>query len=91
MERAISLHATRRMQQRGVTPIFLDRILDNADVEHAAGDNCRLYRVTRERARSIGDDRLARFAVIWSDDTSRVVTVLPIERSRSGARYRRTH
>ena len=91
MNTQLSNHARLRTQQRGVSPSFLERILENADVERAAGDNCRLYRVARSQARALGDERLAHFAVIWSDDTGGVVTVLPIAAGRAGARYRRMH
>lgn len=87
----ISSHAGLRMQQRGVSVSFLRQILENADIERSAGDNCRLYRVTREQARSVGNDRLARFAVIWSDDSGRIVTVVPMARNHSGSRYRRPY
>jgi len=86
-----SIHASQRMQQRGITPDFLSRILEHADIERAAGDNCRLYRVARSQARALGDERLSRFAVIFSDTSGVVVTVLPVAASRSGARYRRAH
>ncbi len=91
MDCQLSRHASRRMQQRGVSPTFLVEILDNADVECPANDNCRLYRVTRELARSLGNDRLSRFAIIWSDDSGKVVTVVPVVRGRSGRSYRRNH
>jgi hypothetical protein len=77
------------MRQRGLSAPFLSRILENADVERPANDNCRLYRMTKNLARALGDDRLARFAVIWSDDSGRVVTIVPISRGRMGARYRK--
>ena len=85
----LSRHADRRMKQRGVSEAFLNDILENADVERPANDNCRLYRVTRRLARSLGDDRLARFSVIWSDDRGQVVTVVPVFRGRAGAPYRK--
>jgi hypothetical protein len=91
MDHPISRHADRRMKQRGISWSFLTKILDNADVERPANDNCRLYRVTKDIARALGDDRLSKFAVIWSDDTGRVVTVVPIARGRAGARYRNRH
>lgn len=91
MNNQLSNHARQRMQQRGVSPALLMRILDNADVERAVGDNCRLYRVARDRACALGDEKLARFAVIWSDDSGAIVTVLPIAAGRAGARYRRMH
>lgn len=91
MDQDISSHASTRMQQRGVSAMFLSTILNNANIERPAHNNCRLYRVTRDLARLLGDDRLARFAVIWSDDRGLVVTVVPISKGRAGARYRKLH
>jgi hypothetical protein len=91
MDEQISIHATLRMRQRGISTPFLAKILNYANVERPANDNCRLYRVTKDLARALGDDRLARFAVIWSDDHGRVVTIVPISRGRVGASYRKRH
>jgi hypothetical protein len=91
MTQGISKHAILRMRQRGISASFLTRIFDNADVERPANDNCRLYRVTKDLARALGDDRLARFAVIWSDNCGQIVTVVCISRGRTGARYRKRH
>jgi hypothetical protein len=91
MDQQVSRHALSRMKQRGVSHGFLTEILDNADVERPANDNCRLYRVSRRLASSLGDDRLSRFAVIWSDDTGQIVTVVPIFGGRAGANYRKRH
>ena len=79
------------MRQRGISSPFLAKILENANVERPASDNCRLYRVTKDLAEVLGDDRLAKFAVIWSDDHGLVVTVVPISRGRAGAAYRKRH
>jgi len=91
MDVQVSAHAKRRMQQRGVTPAFLQKLLDCADIEAFSTDNCRLYRVSKSRAREIGDDKLARYAAIFSDNTSRIVTILPVLAGRRGALYRRKH
>ena len=91
METHITCHAQMRMKQRGISSAFLTKILDNADVERASTDNCRLYRVSRTLARALRDDKLGRFAVIWSDDCGRVVTVVPIHSTRAGAPYCRKH
>lgn len=84
-------HALQRCQERGLRNFFVQTILDHADVDEAAGDNCRRLRVSTKRAKHLNiDDSLARYALIWSDDSARVVTVLPITRSvRSGSRTRR--
>lgn len=87
----MSAHAQLRCQARGVRDAFVGAILTHADVDHPIGDNCRIIRVSRQRAQRLNiDDRLGRYAVIWSDDTSRIVTILPIHDSSSAARYRRT-
>tara|TARA_B100000378_G_C17970350_1_gene386817 strand:+ start:390 stop:656 length:267 start_codon:yes stop_codon:yes gene_type:complete len=86
----ISHHAEARCQARGITHQFIDALLNHADVDRAIGDNCRLLRVSRDRARKLNiDDRLGRYAVILSDDTNRIVTVMPLRDTRQGARYRR--
>jgi len=85
-----SEHSLRRAAQRGVTEGFIDAILTHADIERPIGDNCRLVRVSRQRSQGLNiDDRLGRYAVIWSDDTARIVTVLPLHEGSSGRRYRR--
>jgi len=87
-----SAHCLRRCQDRGVRQAFLSAILDNADVDHAIGDNCRLLRVSGKAASTLNaGDKLSRYAVVWSDRTSQVVTVLPIHSGRRGARYRHIH
>ena len=91
MYQQISRHAVLRMGQRGISAPFLAKIFENANVERPARDNCRLYRVTRDLAQVLGDDRLARFAVIWSDDHGHVVTIVPVQRGRAGAAYRKRH
>lgn len=86
---SLSRHAERRCQQRGVPKRLLSLILDHADLEKPIGDGCTLVRVSREQAGSLkADDRILRFAVIWSDERAQVVTVLPLQRSAVGRRYR---
>ena len=87
----VSKHASLRMQQRGVSEAFVLKILNNANVERPANDNCRLYRITPDLASALGDDRLGRYVVIWGDDTGEVVTVAPIYRGRAGAKYRKRY
>ncbi|HHX89581.1 MAG TPA: hypothetical protein GX700_07370 [Paracoccus sp.] len=89
---SLSGHARIRCQQRGIPATFVAEILDHADVDHPIGDNCRLLRVSRSRARVLNrGDRLGRYALIWSDRTGRIVTILPMLEGRRGARYRRGH
>jgi len=77
------------MRQRGIRQDFLDLLLQNADVEVQIGSACTLYRVSRKVATTLNaDDRLARYGAIISQDGA-LVTVMPIQRTRSGARYRR--
>jgi len=84
-------HALQRCQERGLRNAFVQAILEHADLDEAAGDNCRRLRVSSARARRLNiNDSLARYALIWSDDSARVVTVLPVTRRlRSGSKLRR--
>ena len=83
-------HSQIRASQRGVTHRFIEEILHHADVERPIGDNCTLLRVSRQRSAQLNiDDRLARYALIWSDDTARIVTVMPLHDGPAGRRYRR--
>ena len=82
-------HACRRMQQRGIRQIFLDLLLDNADLEVPIGSACTLYCVSYDRATMLNaDDRLARYGAIVSQDGA-LVTLMPIRQTHSGTRYRR--
>ncbi len=85
-------HRKKRAAQRGVTDRFVDAILMHADIERPIGDNCRLMRVSRRHSRKLNiDDRLGCYALIWSDDTARIVTVMPVHDGVSGKRYRKQH
>lgn len=85
-----SNHSQTRAAQRGITARFVEDILDHADIEQPIGDNCRLLRVSRRRSARLNiDDRLGRYALIWSDDTARIVTVMPLHDGSAGQRYRR--
>ena len=87
----LSEHAQRRCQQRGVTRALLTTIFDEADTETAIGGNCRLHRVSRRTAKARGlDERVARFAVILSDDSQKIVTVLAMYRRGCGRYSLRT-
>jgi hypothetical protein len=68
---------------------MLEQILDNADVDRSIGSNCRILRVHRRTATRLNSgDTLSRFAVIVSDTTGKVVTVLTLNAGRTGSRYR---
>jgi len=85
----LSRHARIRCAQRGISPDFLAAILDHADVQRPVGSNCRLERVSRERARALNlDDRLSRYAVILSESSTQIVTVMPLHRHGPMARRR---
>jgi len=87
----LSHHAEKRCQQRGVSHALLKTILDEADTETAIGDNCRLHRVSRRTAKARGlGERVARFAVVLSDDSQKIVTVLPMYRRGCAGYSRRT-
>ena len=75
---------------------LLRLLIAHADNDAPAGGSCRLLRISRQcledrslhaevRAQA---DRLASLAVIWSDSTASVVTVLHHRPGRAGRRYR---
>ena len=85
----LTRHAATRCAQRGIRPEFLDELIGLSDVDTPIGSNCRLIRVSRKaRDRQAASDKLGRYAIIWSDDTQSVVTVLPLKAGRAGRRYR---
>jgi hypothetical protein len=87
----LTQHAAVRCAQRGIRAEFLDELVNLSDVDTPIGSNCRLFRVSRKaRHRCDAGDKLGRYAVIWSDDSQSVVTVLPLKNGRSGRRYRST-
>lgn len=85
----LSHHAEVRMKERGIDRVLLKRILEHADIERPTVGNSRLYRVTKQTSQALGDERMSRFAVIWSDDTGKIVTVVRHEEGNGGAMYRR--
>ena len=88
----LTQHAILRAQQRGVPHHLIDTLLENADIDAPVGGSCRLLRVSRRRLldQSLrGEaDRLSRLAVVWSDHTSSIVTIVHHFRGRAGRRYR---
>ena len=86
----LSKHAEKRSRQRGAKPGFIELVLNYADIEVPVGSNCRSLRVSRRTAHRMKlDDRVHRYAAVVSDDTGEIVTILPTEHGRRGARYRR--
>jgi hypothetical protein len=96
---ALTRHATIRAQQRGVTHDVLDALIRHADVESPVGRNCTVLRFSRQRLMdrdlraSLGAtvERLASLAVVLSDSTGDIVTVLHDHGGAAGRRYRRPH
>lgn len=85
-----SKHAERRIRQRGATLEDVRQLLENADIDVPVGGNCRALRVRRHTARFLkGGDRLHRYAVIVSDDTGEIVTVLRHRPGPRGRHYRK--
>lgn len=88
---SMTRHAALRCAQSGIRPDFLDKLVELSDVDEPIGTNCRLFRVSRNAQRRHDDDsKLRRYAVIWSDDSHSVVTVIPLKSGRAGRRYRST-
>ena len=93
----MSRHAQTRANQRGVTNAMIDALLDHADFEASAGGRCTVLRVSKEwlkdkeLRRTLGGsaDRLAKLALVWSEDAGEVVTVLRHQAGAKGRRYRR--
>ena len=91
-----SLHARQRSQQRGIPLSLVENILELYDCDAEAGDDCRVLRVSRNAARNFaaagGDrqiiERLSGIAIVRSDRTSRIVTVIRDGRNRAARRYR---
>ena len=85
-----SKHAERRIRQREATLEDVDWLLEHADIDVPVGGNCRALRVHRRTARFLeGGDRLCRYAVIVSDDTGEIVTVLLHRPGPRGRHYRK--
>lgn len=88
-------HAEQRSQQRGVPLRMVEAVLDRHDLAFDVGGECRVLRVSRAAAATmtgVADrqmaEKLPALAVIWSDRTNRVVTVLRDSGRRSARRYR---
>jgi hypothetical protein len=94
MTHRLSHHAAQRGQQRGVPERLIALVVDHHDIEFDVEDGCRLLRLSRKMAAAVAASaeapgeasRLAAFALIHSDRTDQIVTVL---RDRAGARGRR--
>ena len=93
---SFSNHAERRAQQRGVPHHLIKLILSNYDTDFPVGGNCRVLRVSRKLATNgclgIGKQdvsRISRLAILHSDRSGKIVTVLHDESTRRGKRYRR--
>lgn len=86
---ALSKHAQLRAQQRGISRGTIEIIFEHADIDTYIGSGCRLFRVSRRQAeRLAGPDKLSRLALIWSDESAQVVTVMPVHETAYGRRYR---
>ena len=88
----LTQHAATRCAQRGIRAGFLDDLISLSDVDTPIGSNCRLFRVSRKalKRHDYTGSKLARYAVIWSDDSQSIVTVMPLKSGRAGRRYRST-
>lgn len=92
----LSRHARQRSQQRGIPWRLIANVLDHHDRDSSVGNDCRVLRVSRNAARDFattgGDpqtaERLQSIAVVWSDRTGRVVTVIHDGSKPAARRYR---
>jgi hypothetical protein len=83
----LSKHAQTRCQQRGIPKHVVKLLIDHADIERPVGGGCSMLRVSRRQASAIKTDKLARFALIWSNTQQQVVSVFPVHSSGAGRRY----
>ena len=80
---ALTRHASQRRQQRGIPDKRLQAFFEHADIDRPAGGNCRVLRVSRERAATIrGGDKFSGLAAVVSDDTNEIVTLKHIAGGR---------
>ncbi|MGH7020861.1 MAG: hypothetical protein ACREEY_13315 [Brevundimonas sp.] len=98
-EAALTRHAEARANQRGVQQDVIEAILHHADVDVPVGGGCSALRLSKRRLKDaalrkrLGSqlDRLAGIAVVCSDETGEIVTVLHDHGGADGRRYRRLH
>lgn len=90
----LSTHAQRRARQRGVPDGLIDLVLAHADIDRPAGSGCTVLRISRTRLTDLrprlgaAAERLANLALIWSDRTETIVTILRDHGGPSARRYR---
>jgi hypothetical protein len=97
-EFSMSRHAITRASQRGIPHALVDALIRHCDVETPAGDGCTVLRLSRSRfndsdlKQTMGSkvDRLKTLALVWSEASCEVVTVLH-QYGADGRRYRRAH
>lgn len=95
----LSIHAQKRVRQRGVSGHLLALVLAHADVETELGGGCVGLRVSKRLANrldmrlSLGSniDRITNIVVVWSEITASVVTVLHPDNNNQSNRYLRAH
>lgn len=96
---SLSSHARTRANQRGITHQMINDLLAHADIEAPVGGGCTVLRLSRQRLRDrdlkaeLGSnpDKLAGLALIWSEDSAQVVTVMVDHGGAKGRRYRKAH
>lgn len=96
MSLILSHHAKVRQQQRGINSHLVALVLAHHDVDLEAGGGCRILRVSRRTAVEALTsatrqeiEQLARLAVVFSETTGQVVTLLHDQSGARGRRYRR--
>lgn len=95
----LSSHAKLRANQRGITHKMIGDVIAYADIEAPAGSGCTVLRVSRERLKdralkaelACNPDKLSSLAIVWSEDSAEIVTVLIDHGRAKGRRYRKPH
>lgn len=95
----LSNHAKLRANQRGITHQMISDLIAFADVEAPVGGGCTVLRVSRDRLKDralkgelmSNPDKLGSVALIWSEESAEVVTLLVDHGGAKGRRYRKPH
>ena len=91
-----SVHAKRRMRQRGISAAVAEVLLANFDTSIHAGDTCETLGLSNDACEALVAEgfapavveRAKRLVAVCSGRTGMVVTILRPTRGGAGARYR---
>jgi|GEM_PF-6322072 hypothetical protein len=95
----ITVHAQKRLSQRGISGHLLALVLAHADVETELGGGCVGLRVSKRLANRLdmrlklgsNIERVTNIVVVWSEINSSIVTVLHPHDNCNNKNYLRRH